>query len=77
MQHDDSIEFWFAVGSTYTYLTVARIHQVAAATGVRLVWRPFNVRTIMQEMDKIPFHTKPIKMAYMWRDIERPAGKYR
>ena len=77
MQHDDSIDFWFTVGSTYTYLTVARIHQVAAASGVRFVWRPFNVRTIMQEMDNIPFHTKPIKMAFMWRDIERRAGKYR
>ena len=28
-------------------------------------------------MDNIPFHTKPIKMAYIWRDIERRAGKYR
>jgi 2-hydroxychromene-2-carboxylate isomerase len=76
MQPDDAIEFWFAIGSTYTYLTVARVHQVAAATGVRFVWRPFSVRTIMQEMNNIPFHTKPIKMAYMWRDIERRAGKY-
>ena len=76
MQPKDAIEFWFAVGSTYTYLTVARIHQVAADTGVRFAWRPFSVRTIMQEMNNIPFNTKPVKLAYMWRDIERRSSKY-
>jgi 2-hydroxychromene-2-carboxylate isomerase len=30
----------------------------------------------MQEMNNIPFATKPIKLAYMWRDIERRASKY-
>lgn len=76
MQPKDAIEFWFAVGSTYTYLTVARIHQVATDTGVRFAWRPFSVRTIMQEMNNIPFNTKPVKLAYMWRDIERRSSKY-
>ncbi len=76
MQSDEAIEFWLSIGSTYTYLTVARIHQIAASTGVRFVWRPFNVRAIMREMDNIPFATKPIKMAYMWHDIERRAAKY-
>jgi 2-hydroxychromene-2-carboxylate isomerase len=27
-------------------------------------------------MNNIPFATKPIKLAYMWRDIERRASKY-
>lgn len=30
----------------------------------------------MQEMNNIPFATKPIKLAYMWRDVERRASKY-
>jgi 2-hydroxychromene-2-carboxylate isomerase len=30
----------------------------------------------MQEMSNIPFATKPIKLAYMWRDVERRASKY-
>ena len=30
----------------------------------------------MQEMDNVPFATKPIKLAYMWRDVERRASKY-
>lgn len=72
----DSIDFWFSTGSTYTYLTVSRLEKVAAATGVRFNWRPFSVRAIMREQNNTPFATKPVKMGYMWRDIERRAGMY-
>jgi 2-hydroxychromene-2-carboxylate isomerase len=76
MSADNTIDFWFTVGSTYTYLTVSRLQQVEEATGIRFRWRPFNARAIMQEMNNIPFATKPIKLAYMWRDVERRASKY-
>jgi 2-hydroxychromene-2-carboxylate isomerase len=70
------LEVWLAVGSTYSYLTVMRAPALAAKAGVPLDWRPFSVRAIMQEMDNIPFATKPVKAAYMWRDIERRAAGY-
>ena len=72
----DAIDFWFTAGSTYTYLTVNRLPRIEAETGVRFIWRPFNARAIMREMDNIPFATKPIKLAYMWRDVERRASRY-
>ena len=72
----DAIDFWFSTGSTYTYLTVSRLQQVEAATGVRFNWRPFSVRVLMREQQNTPFATKPIKMGYMWRDIERRAAMY-
>lgn len=71
------IDFWFSVGSTYTYLTVMRLGQVEREAGIPFRWRPFSVRQIMIEMDNIPFRTKPVKAAYMWRDIERRAALYR
>ncbi len=67
------IDFWFFVGSTYTYLSVMRLAEVERATGVKFRWRPFSARRIMIEMDNIPFRTKPVKAAYMWRDVERRA----
>jgi 2-hydroxychromene-2-carboxylate isomerase len=70
------IDFWFSVGSTYTYLSVMRLAEVAQSRGVAFRWRPFSVRQIMIEMDNIPFRTKPVKAAYMWRDIERRAAMY-
>lgn len=76
MRNSDEIDFWFSVGSTYSYLTVSRLAQVEAAQGVRFRWRPFSVRSIMQAMNNIPFATKPAKLAYMWRDVERRAALY-
>jgi len=72
----DSIDFWFSTGSTYTYLTVSRLPALAAARGVRFNWRAFSVRAIMREQNNVPFAGKPVKMAYMWRDIERRAAMY-
>ena len=70
------LDFFLFYGSTYTYLTVMRIEQVAAEAGVELQWRPFNVREIMIEQNNIPFRGKPVKMRYMWRDIERRAARH-
>ncbi|EAQ03898.1 2-hydroxychromene-2-carboxylate isomerase family protein [Pseudooceanicola batsensis HTCC2597] len=67
------LEFWISIGSTYSYLSVSRIGALAEREAVSIDWRPFSVREIMTEMDNIPFATKPVKAAYMWRDIERRA----
>jgi 2-hydroxychromene-2-carboxylate isomerase len=71
-----SINFWYSIGSTYSYLTVMRLPDVAKATGVEFRWRPYNVRHVMVEQNNIPFKDKPVKTAYMWRDIERRAAAY-
>ncbi len=70
------IDFWYSIGSTYSYLSVMRLAKVERETGIAFRWRPFNVRVLMKEMDNIPFATKPKKAAYMWRDIERRSEIY-
>lgn len=70
------IDFWFSIGSTYSYLTVMRLPDVANRYGMEFQWRPFNVRHVMIEQNNIPFKDKPVKTAYMWRDIERRAELY-
>jgi 2-hydroxychromene-2-carboxylate isomerase len=71
-----TIDFWFSIGSTYSYLSAMRLAGVESREGVAFVWRPFSVRAIMREMDNIPFATKPVKLAYMWRDLGRRAALY-
>lgn len=71
-----SIDFWFSIGSTYSYLSVMRLNAVQASAGVTFNWCPFNVRDIMVEQNNRPFFGKPVKSAYMWRDIERRAEMY-
>ena len=72
-----SIDFYFSIGSTYTYLSVTRILDVEKKHQVKFNWIPFSVRSIMKEMNNIPFpKDKKNKVDYMWRDIERRAEGY-
>src|SRR5438067_12878176 len=70
------IDFWFTMGSSYSYLSVMRLLEVERSTGIRFDWRPFHLLVILQEMKHVPFADKPAKSAYMWRDIERCAVMY-
>jgi len=70
------LDFFYFLGSTYTYLAVCRAADYAAREGVELVWRPFSVRTLMREQNNSPFANKPLKTKYMWRDIERRAAHF-
>ena len=72
-----NIDFYFSIGSTYTYLTVTRILDVEKKHQVKFKWIPFSVRIIMNEMNNHPFPSdKKNKVDYMWRDIERRAQGY-
>ena len=72
------IDFWFSIGSTYTYLSVNRLADISSKENIKFNWHPFSVRKIMMDMDNIPFTppSKKIKSDYMWRDIERRAKFY-
>jgi 2-hydroxychromene-2-carboxylate isomerase len=70
------LDMFFFIGSTYTYLAVNRVEKLAAREGVSLRWRPFDVRAIMLEQNNRPFIGKPVKLSYMWRDLERRAKRY-
>ena len=71
------IDFYFSIGSTYTYLAVTRILDVEKKHHVQFNWKPFSVRAIMKEMNNIPFPKDKLnKVNYMWRDIERRAEGY-
>ena len=72
-----NIDFFFSIGSTYTYLSVTRILKVEKKNQVKFNWKPFSVRAIMKEMNNIPFPKDKLnKVNYMWRDIERRSEMY-
>ncbi len=70
-----ALQFWFSIGSTYTYLTIQRLDELASAADISVTWHPFSVRALMQEMNNIPFVGKPAKEQYMWRDLQRRAQR--
>src|SRR5258708_40234026 len=70
------IDFWFTMGSTYSFLSVMRLAELERSTGIPFRWRPFHLLVILQEMKHVPFADKPTKLAYMWRDVEPRAAMY-
>lgn len=72
------LDFWFDFASTYSYLSAMRIEREAQARGVAVRWRPFLLGPIFaaQGWNDSPFNLQPVKGRYMWRDMERRAGKH-
>ncbi len=72
------LEFWFDFGSTYSYVSAARIEEETEAAGVPVSWKPFLLGPIFKEQgwDDSPFNVYPAKGRYMWRDLERLCDGY-
>ncbi|MEM9055761.1 MAG: 2-hydroxychromene-2-carboxylate isomerase [Pseudomonadota bacterium] len=72
------VEFWFEFASTYSYLTIMRIDDLATDYGVEVEWKPFLLGPIFaaQGWNTSPFNIYPSKGRYMWRDMERQSVKY-
>lgn len=72
------LEFWFDYGSTYTYLTVARLGKLSKEFGFEVDWKPFFLTALFTEMGlpEGPFVPYPSKLNYMWNDLQRRATKY-
>jgi 2-hydroxychromene-2-carboxylate isomerase len=75
MPQSAPIDFWFSIGSLYTYLTIMRIDRVEDLHDVTFNWRPFNVQAIMQDAGNTPARV-PAKVEHIWRDLERRSSMY-
>jgi 2-hydroxychromene-2-carboxylate isomerase len=67
------LEFWYEFASTYSYLSVMRVEELAAKRGVSVEWKPFLLGPIFlaQGWRDTPFRLYPRKGLYMVRDMER------
>jgi 2-hydroxychromene-2-carboxylate isomerase len=67
------LQFWYEFASTYSYLSVMRIEELAEKRGVGIEWKPFLLGPIFQAQGwrDTPFRIYPNKGRYMVRDMER------
>ncbi|KAB7624289.1 2-hydroxychromene-2-carboxylate isomerase [Alkalilimnicola sp. S0819] len=75
---ENKLIFWFDFTSTYSFLSGMRIEEAARQAGVSLEYRPFLLGVVLRERgweNKGPAEF-PVKVAYMWRDLERRAAQY-
>jgi 2-hydroxychromene-2-carboxylate isomerase len=73
-----TVDFWYELASTYSYLAADRVEGVARVMGVAVRWRPFLLGPIFgaQGWTTSPFNLYPAKGANMWRDVERTAARH-
>jgi 2-hydroxychromene-2-carboxylate isomerase len=72
-----SIDFWYDLASTYSYLAAERIRPLAEQAGISVRFRPFLLGPIFksQGWDTSPFNLFEAKGRHMWRDLERESDR--
>lgn len=75
------IEFFYGIGSRYSYLASCRIEQLARESGSELEWLPLNSVRLLEERGYSPFdHVEVVRgqygPEYRERDAQRWAAHY-
>jgi 2-hydroxychromene-2-carboxylate isomerase len=75
-----TIEFFYGIGSRYSYLASTQMEQLARDTGATVRWRPLYSRVLMEWRGMDPFKGAPAsgqyETAYRTRDVMRWAKYY-
>ena len=69
-----AVQFFFGVGSRYSYLAATQAQQLARETGARFVWRAVHSRELIVRAGSDPFGASArgqYKTAYRTRDAKR------
>lgn len=71
-----ALRFFYDFSSSYSYLSVMRIEELAAAAGVPVEWQPFLLGPIFADagLEGTPNLSSEAKGGFMWRDIGRRAA---
>ncbi len=65
------LEFFYDIGSPYSYLASERVEEVAEGAGCVLWWRPFLLEGVFRQVGKDPSIAAGPRRAYMLRDLGR------
>jgi 2-hydroxychromene-2-carboxylate isomerase len=75
-----AVDFFYGLGSRYSYLASTQIAYVEAETGCRVRWRSIFSGDMFAARGRDPFQGRPVSGQYEWayrrRDAERWAAYY-
>jgi 2-hydroxychromene-2-carboxylate isomerase len=73
------VDFFYGLGSRYSYLASTQLERLNAETGCRFVWRPLYSGDLFAARARNPFEGQPASGQYDWsyrrRDAERWAAE--
>lgn len=73
---DTTIEFFFDVGSPYSYLASTQLDELERETGATIEWRPFLLGGVFEATGNSAPALVPAKAQYMIRDLQRWSESY-
>lgn len=65
------IEFFYDIGSPYSYLAATQMEDLARETGLPVAWRPFLLGGVFKGAGNQPPIAVPARAPYLLRDISR------
>jgi len=75
-----SVQFFFGIGSRYSYLAATQLPKLVAETGARFLWRPLHSRELIARAGPDPFRAEVERgqyaLSYRSRDAKRWARHY-
>lgn len=75
-----TVDFFYGIGSRYSYLASTRLERLSAETGCAFRWRPLYSGDLFAARGRDPFAGRPVSGQYDWayrrRDAERWAAYY-
>ena len=75
-----TLEFFYDIGSPWTYLAFHKIEQVASDTGAELLWKPILVGGVFNAVNPGVYEARanpiPARAAYMGKDMADWARQY-
>ena len=80
MSPPPTVDFYYGLGSRYSYLASTQLDRIAAETGCRFDWHPVASGALMRLRGGRPFRGEPISGQYEWpyrrQDAEAWAAYY-
>ena len=61
-----AVDFYYGLGSRYSYLASTQLERIAAETGCRFDWHPLKSGALMELRGGHPFHGAPASGQYEW-----------
>ncbi len=70
------IDFYYSIGSRYSYLAATQIDTLQQETGCEVEWHPVNSVRLISQRKSNPFEGKPISGQYEWTYRELDAQRW-
>ena len=71
-----SVDFFYDIGSPYSYLAATQIHGLSQRSGTPIHWRPFLLGGVFKAVGNKAPATVPARARYMLHDLTRWAASY-